>query len=56
MIPDDNPTANFLSSAGGGYELEDDYDDYADQIYDLPGQLGAFYDMYDIKLQGHGRK
>ena len=41
---------------GGGDDREDDYDDYPDQVYDLPGNLDAFYDTYDIKLQGLGRK
>lgn len=47
----DNPMAKFLASTGGGHELEDYYDDYADQLYDLPGQLFAFCDLCDIKLQ-----
>ena len=47
---------NFPSSTGGGHELEYDYDDYADQVYDLPEQLETFYDMYDIKVQGPFRK
>lgn len=41
---------------GGGHDREDDYGDYADQVYDLPGNLDAFYDTYGIKLQGLGRK
>ena len=41
---------------GGGHDREDDYDDYADQVYDLPGNLDALYDTYGIKLQGLGRK
>ncbi|PWA91915.1 zinc knuckle CX2CX4HX4C [Artemisia annua] len=42
---------------GGGQEFEDDYDDYdyddyANQVYDLPGNLDAFNAMYGTKLQG----
>lgn len=45
-----------FSSSGGGGDQEDyyEYDDFTDQLYDLPGQLGAFYE--DIKLQGRVRK
>lgn len=56
VLEPDNPMAKFLASTGGGHELEDYYDDYADQVYDLPGQLDDFSDMYDIKLQGSGNK
>ena len=51
----DRPMGMF-SSAGGGDDQEyyDDYDDYMDQLYELPGHLKAFYD--DIKLQGRTRK
>ena len=42
---------------GGGHEREYDYDgydydDYAQQVYDLPGNLDAFNAMYGTKLQG----
>ena len=30
---------------GGGHELEDDYDDYVNQVYDLLGNSKAFYGM-----------
>jgi hypothetical protein len=51
----DMPMGTF-SSTGGGGDQEDyyDYDDFTDKLYDLPGQLGAFYE--DIKLQGRVRK
>jgi hypothetical protein len=41
---------------GGGHDREDDYDDYADQVYDLQGNLDALHDTYGIKLKGFGRK
>jgi hypothetical protein len=46
---------------GGGHDRENDYNDYdydyyADQIYDLSGNLDAFYDTYGMKLQGLDRK
>ena len=42
---------------GGDHEREYDYDgydydDYAQQVYDLPGNLDAFNAMYGTKLQG----
>ena len=42
---------------GGGHEREYDYDgyeydDYAQQVHDLPGNLDAFNAMYGTKLQG----
>lgn len=45
-----------FSSVGGGDDQEDyyEYDDFTDQLYDIPGQLGAMYD--DFKLQGRARK
>jgi hypothetical protein len=45
-----------LSSTGGGHDQEEyyEYNDFTDQLYDLPGQLGAFYE--DFKLQGRLRK
>ena len=56
VLEHDSPIASFLASTGDGHELEDYYDDYADQVYDLPGQMYAFCNLYDIKLQSHGRK
>ena len=50
-------TSGYLASGGGGYDLEDIMpDDYAAQVYDLPGHLAEFCDMYDINLLGRGRK
>ena len=40
---------------GGGYEREDefdDYDDYSKQFYDLPRNLDALKAMYDFNLKG----
>jgi hypothetical protein len=42
---------------GGGHEREYDYDgyeydDYAQQVHDLPGNLDAFNAMYGTKLHG----
>lgn len=50
-------TSSYLASGGGGYDYEDFVDDdYDAQVYDLPGHLAKFCDMYDINLQGRGRK
>ncbi|GKB19984.1 hypothetical protein Tco_0853907, partial [Tanacetum coccineum] len=47
----------YMSSIGGGHQLEmeeyDGYDDYADQIRDLPGEIKAFR---DFQLLNSGRK
>ena len=52
-----NPFDESANLFGGGHEFEDadddyDYDDYANQVYDLPGNLDAFNAMYGTKLQG----
>ncbi|PWA45854.1 zinc knuckle CX2CX4HX4C [Artemisia annua] len=50
-----NPFDESANLFGGGQEFEqeyDDYDDYANQVYDLPGNLDAFNAMYGTKLQG----
>ena len=52
-----NPFDESANLFGGGQEFEDDYDDYdyddyAKQVYDLPGNLDAFNAMYGTKLQG----
>ena len=41
---------NLIEEDYDGYGY--DYDDYSKQVYDLPGNLDAFNDMYGIKLQG----
>ncbi|GJV91874.1 zinc knuckle CX2CX4HX4C containing protein [Tanacetum coccineum] len=47
----------YMSSIGGGHQLEmeeyDGYDDYADQIRDLPGEIKAFC---NFQLLNSGRK
>ncbi|GJY99172.1 zinc knuckle CX2CX4HX4C containing protein [Tanacetum coccineum] len=47
----------YMSSIGGGNQLEEEFDfyddDYADQIRDLPGQIKAFC---DFQLLNSGRK
>ncbi|GKD35057.1 hypothetical protein Tco_1250566 [Tanacetum coccineum] len=54
LEPDDT---SYMSSFGGGNQLEDDFSDgYEAQVYDLPGQLDAFCDQFDIRLKSHGRK
>ena len=46
-----------FSSAGGHNELEGYFsDDYAAQVYDLPGQFEEFNNHSDFKLQGRSRK
>lgn len=52
-----NPFDESANLFGGGQEFEDDYDDYdyddyANQVHDLPGNLDAFNAMYGTKLQG----
>ena len=52
-----NPFDESANLFGGGQEFEDDYDDYdyddyANKVYDLPGNLDAFNAMYGTKLQG----
>ena len=55
---DDEVLNTFDESAnlfGGGHEREDefdDYDDYSQQIYDLPGNLDALNAIYGFNLQG----
>ncbi|GKA60072.1 hypothetical protein Tco_0759385 [Tanacetum coccineum] len=50
-------SSNYMSSFGGDNQLEDDFSDgYEAQVYDLPGQLDAFCDQFDIRLKSHGRK
>lgn len=45
VLEPDNDMAKFLASSGGYHELEDYFDDdYAAQVYDLPGQLIVFCD------------
>ncbi|PWA82953.1 zinc knuckle CX2CX4HX4C [Artemisia annua] len=51
-----NPFDKSANLFGGGQEFENDYDDYdyddyANQVYDLPGNLDAFNAMYGTKLQ-----
>nr|GEU49767.1 hypothetical protein [Tanacetum cinerariifolium] len=55
--PDDT-MANCMSSLGGGFQLEDDdfSDGYEAQVYDLPRQLDAFCDQFDIRLKSRCRK
>lgn len=36
-----------VNLSGGGHDRDNDY---AKQVYDLLGNLNAFYDMYGIKL------
>ncbi|GKF58041.1 hypothetical protein Tco_0171578, partial [Tanacetum coccineum] len=53
---DPNDTS-YMSSFGGDNQLEGDFSDgYEAQVYDLPGQLDAFCDQFDIRLKSHGRK
>ncbi|GKC91101.1 hypothetical protein Tco_1151750 [Tanacetum coccineum] len=44
----------YLSSVGGGNQLEEEFDfyddDYADQIRDLPGQVKAFRDFQLLNI------
>ncbi|PWA96026.1 hypothetical protein CTI12_AA043360 [Artemisia annua] len=50
-----NPFDESANLFGGGQEFDqdyDDYDDYANQVYDLPGNLDAFNAIYGTKLQG----
>jgi hypothetical protein len=58
---DDEEVVNMFDESanlfGGGHEREYDYDgyeydDYAQQVHDLPGNLDAFNAMYGTKLQG----
>ncbi|GJX03669.1 hypothetical protein Tco_0189585 [Tanacetum coccineum] len=54
LEPDDT---SYMSSFGGGNQLEDDFSDgYEAQVYDLPGQLDAICDQFDIRLKSRGRK
>ena len=56
VLEPDNDMAKFLASFVGYHVLEDYFDDdYAAQVYDLPGQLNVYCDMYDVKLQGRDR-
>ncbi|GJR37693.1 zinc knuckle CX2CX4HX4C containing protein [Tanacetum coccineum] len=58
-MPDDD-MSKYISSTGGGFTMEDDdldcYDGYEAQIYDLPEQMQAFCDHYDIRLNSHVKK
>ena len=58
---DDEEVVNMFDESanlfGGGHEREYDYDgyeydDYAQQVHDLPGNLDAFNAMYGTKLHG----
>ncbi|GJS67076.1 hypothetical protein Tco_0681640 [Tanacetum coccineum] len=48
------------SKSGGGYQLEKDdldyYDSYEAKIYDLPRQMRAFCDQFDIHVNNRVRK
>ncbi|GKA83392.1 hypothetical protein Tco_0804987 [Tanacetum coccineum] len=48
----DGSMAYGTSSLGGGFQLEDDFSDgYMAQVYDIPGQLDALCDQFDIHLK-----
>ncbi|GJS09312.1 hypothetical protein Tco_0366108 [Tanacetum coccineum] len=48
----DGSIAYGTSSLGGGFQLEDDFSDgYEAQVYDIPGQLDALCDQFDIHLK-----
>ncbi|PWA68115.1 rossmann-like alpha/beta/alpha sandwich fold protein [Artemisia annua] len=50
-----NDMSRYMSSSGGGQQLEADDFDFSDgyeaHVYDLPGQLDAFFDQFDIRLK-----
>ncbi|GJW81414.1 copia protein [Tanacetum coccineum] len=52
--PDDGMTS-YMSSTGGGQQLEDDDLDFSNgyeaQVDDLPGQMDALYDHFDIRFK-----
>ncbi|GKC26646.1 zinc knuckle CX2CX4HX4C containing protein [Tanacetum coccineum] len=56
----DDDMSKYISLTGGGFTMEDDdldcYDGYEAQIYDLPEQMQAFRDHYDIRLNSHVKK
>nr|GEV63481.1 zinc knuckle CX2CX4HX4C [Tanacetum cinerariifolium] len=57
-LPDDE-TSRYMSSTGKEGFCEDDidfYDGYEAQVYDLPKQMQAFCDQFDIRLRSHVRK
>ena len=52
-----DPMDSYFSSAGGHHELEGYLsDDYAAQVFDLPGQFEEYNKQFDFKLQGRSRK
>ncbi|GKF58040.1 hypothetical protein Tco_0171577, partial [Tanacetum coccineum] len=52
-MPDVMPSGGFLD---GLDDYLDCYDGYEAQVYDLPEQVQAFCDQYDIRLNSRGRK
>ncbi|GJS70188.1 hypothetical protein Tco_0703029 [Tanacetum coccineum] len=59
FLPDDE-MFRYISSTGGGHQLEEDdlnfSDGYEAQVYDLPRQMQAFCDRFHIRLNSHVRK
>ncbi|GJW52913.1 zinc knuckle CX2CX4HX4C containing protein [Tanacetum coccineum] len=59
FLPDDD-MSKYVSTNGGWFTLDEDdldcYDGYEAQVYDLPEQMQAFFDHYDIHVNSQIKK